>query len=272
VQQYTFISYKGYRWLLRTVLALTVCCGVYGIDTPLGGRNGGTVVGYSLGVLATIGIVWLMAYGVRKRSYSSALGTVEGWLAAHVWIGIGLLLLVPLHSGFSFGCNVHTLAYLLMVVTIVSGIWGSFYYATLSSKIASHRGGRKDSLLLEQIQSLSREVEKMCEGRSDQFLSLINTFDFVFKPRLVHLLKAVSFPPVDKGVAGKSFATLPDSEREDALRCVGLIDQKIGLAQGLVDQSRIKALLRVWLFVHVPASIGLCVAVAIHIFSVFFFR
>ncbi len=245
---------------------------VYLCDDPIGGRNGGTFVGYVLGTLATLGLVWLMAYGIRKRSYGSALGTVEGWLAAHIWIGVGLLVLVPLHAGFSFGCNVHTLAYLLMVVTIVSGIWGTFYYATLSSKIVAHRGGRKDSLILEQIHALSHEIERMYAGRSDQFVTFMNNFDFRFKPRLVHLLRSVNFTPVSKKIAGEGLSTLPESEREDALRCIALVDQKIELAQGLVEQSRIKALLRIWLFIHVPFSIALCVAVSIHILSVFLFR
>jgi cytochrome b subunit of formate dehydrogenase len=38
----------------------------------------------------------------------------------------------------------------------------------------------------------------------------------------------------------------------------------------LVEQARIKALLRLWLFVHVPASFALCVALFVHIFAVFF--
>lgn len=272
MQQYTFISYKGYRWLFATLAGLVACLLLYVMNEPVGGRSGSTAVGYFLGIVSTLGIALLMAYGVRKRAYASALGTVEGWLAAHVWIGIGLLVLVPLHAGFSFGCNVHTLAYLLMVVTILTGIWGTFNYATLSSKITAHRGGSKDALALEQIQTLSGEIEKVCEGKSDPFVSLMNSFDISFKPRLSYLIRRESFPPVNQRVAGEAFAKLPESEREDALRCIGLIDQKIGLAQTVVDQGRIKALLRAWLFVHVPVSIALCAAVTIHIVSVFFFR
>jgi hypothetical protein len=271
VRQETFISYKGYRWLLFTIGALIVCAVVYIVNSPVGGRNGGTVVGYSFGTLATMGIIWLMAYGIRKRSYRSSLGTVEGWLAAHIWIGIGLLFLVPLHSGFSFGCNVHTLAYLLMILTIVSGIWGVLYYATLSDKISSHRGGRKEAIVLEQISSLSAEIDQIAKGKSDVFMRLVEEFNFSFKPRFFQLLRRSRLTSLDQKRAGEFLVNLPEAEKDDAMRAIGLMDQKIDIAQALVEDSRIKNLLRVWLFIHVPASIALCVALAIHIFSVFFF-
>jgi hypothetical protein len=271
VSQETFISYRGFRWFWLTVIALVTCTVIYLVDQPLGGRNGGTVVGYTYGTIAALAIVWLMWYGVRKRSYASTIGTVQGWLAAHVWIGIGLLLLVPLHAGFSFGLNVHTLAYALMVVTILSGIWGIANYATLSARIESHRGGKKDRAVLEQVAVLDDDIEGVLKQKSDAFLKLANRIDFAFKPGLKTLLCRTTVPSVDKRVASELMLAVPETEKEDALKLIGLIDQKSDLLKGLVEEVRIKALLRVWLFVHVPASVGLCGALTIHILSVFFF-
>lgn len=267
----TFINYKEYRWLVVTIVSLVVLLAIYALNTPVGGRNGGTFVGYTYGVLATIGIAWLMAYGGRKRAYSSSLGTVEGWLAAHIWIGTGLLLVVPLHAGFSFGYNVHTLAYALMVGTIVSGMWGVMRYATLSDKISSHRGGQSEAVVLDQIASLGSDIESAAREKSDAFLSLVERFDFIFKPRVEFLLRRIELPPVNQREAGEFLSRLPEVERDEALRVIGFIDQKIDLAQGLITESRIKFMLRSWLFLHVPISVALCVALGIHIFSVFFF-
>ncbi len=266
----TFISYRRFRWLWITLATLLLCAAVYVVDDPVGGRNGGTVVGYTLGVLATLGIVWLMAFGMRKRAYASTLGTLEGWLAAHVWIGIGLLLLVPLHAGFSYGWNVHTLAYVLMVVTIVTGIWGAMNYARLSSKIESHRGGLKADRILEQIRALDGEIENLIAAKSDAFLRLVKRFDFSLRPSFVLLMRTRAFAGVDTKDATDLILSLPEIERSDALSVLGLIDQKSDLSKIVVRESHIKMLLRVWLFVHVPVSVALCGAVAIHIFSVFF--
>ncbi len=270
--QESFISYRNYRWLLITAVSVAVCSIIYLVDDPIGGRNGGTVVGYTFGILATIGIVWLMLYGARRRAYSSALGSVQGWLSAHVWIGTGLLALVPLHAGFSFGWNVHSLAFLLMVVTIVSGMWGVVNYATLASRIESHRGGVKSNQVLEQLRSLSGSIKEMCVGKSDAFRSVAERLNPPFAVNLFTLIRGPKVVHIDQRIAGDALGKLPEGERDEALRLFGLLDQKCDLTNGLLEEARVKALLRLWLFIHVPASVALCVAVAIHILSVFFFR
>lgn len=272
MQQETFISYRGYRWLIVTAVASILSVVMYAVNEPIGGRNGGTVIGYTYGTLATVGIIWLMSYGARRRAYHSALGTVQGWLSAHVWIGIGLLLLVPLHAGFSFGCNVHTLAYVFMVVTIVSGIWGIVNYSTLAARIESHRGGVTSERILEQLHSLSSDINAMCQGKSDAFVSSAQRLDQPFSVGLLSLIRKREFLHVDQKVAADALTKLPENEREDALRVFSLIDQRCDLMTALFEEARVKALLRLWLFIHVPVSIALCVALAIHILSVFFFR
>jgi hypothetical protein len=267
----TFINYKRFRWLWITLTFLCLATVVYVLDRPPGGRNGGTFVGYVYGTIAAALVVWLMAYGLRKRAYSSNLGTLQGWLAAHVWIGIGLLLLVPLHSGFSFGINVHNLAYVAMAITIVSGIWGAANYATLSGKITAHRGGASDSAILEQVFDLTQQIERVCAAKSEAFLAILNRFDFTFTPGLKSLLRITPIPAVDHISAGTMVADLPEGERGDAINLLGLMDRRADLTRALLEQVRIKALLKIWLFVHVPASVVLCVALAIHIISVFFF-
>ena len=267
----TFINYRRFRWLWITFAFLCVSAAIYVLNSPPGGRNGGTVVGYTYGVIAALAIVWLMAYGLRKRAYSSNLGTVEGWLAGHVWIGIGLLFFVPLHAGLSFGINVHNLAYWAMVLTIISGIWGAVNYATLSAKITAHRGGSKDTALVEQVLSLTQEIEQLCAGKGERFLALFNRFDFSFKPGLRSLLRVTPIPVVDHLVAGSMLAELPQAEHGDAIALLACMDRRADLTRALLEQARIKAKLKVWLYVHVPVSIVLCVALAIHIISVFFF-
>lgn len=270
MRQETFLNYRRFKWLWITVAALVALTGIYAVNCPVGGRSGGTTLGYTYGTLAALGIVWLMAFGLRKRSYRSSLGTVEGWLAAHVWIGLGLLLLVPLHAAFSFGCNVHTLAYLLMVVTIVSGIWGAANYSTLSGRITAHRGGVKDEVVVERIGDLEAQAEQLCRGKSDAFLRLYNDLCAPFKPSLAWILLKSRQPEVDAAAASARLSSLPDAERPDAVTMIGFLDQRLDMLRGLAEQARIKALLKIWLYVHVPVSFALCVALAVHIFSVLY--
>ncbi len=270
MNQETFVNYRNYRWMWATIAALLISLVAYVINEPAAGRSGGSALGYTYGVLATIAIVWLMVYGLRKRSYRSSLGTVQGWLAAHVWIGIGLLFFVPLHSAFSFGLNVHTAAYSCMALTIVTGIWGVANYAALSGKIQAHRGGAKDEAIIEQIDSLTTQIERLCVGKSNAFLALFNRFDFSFHPGVRALLRMQSIPMVEQRLVTEMLAAIPEVEREDAMTMVGTLDQRADLVRVVIEQSRIKALLKLWLYFHVPISVALCVTLAIHILSVFF--
>ena len=62
----------------------------YWIDDPQEPANGGTVLGYTLGTIAALLIVLLAWFGIRKRRYASTLGSVQGWLSAHVYLGATL--------------------------------------------------------------------------------------------------------------------------------------------------------------------------------------
>ena len=39
-------------------------------------------------------IVWLMFFGMRKRRYMNNIGTLRGWLSAHIYLGTSLILVV----------------------------------------------------------------------------------------------------------------------------------------------------------------------------------
>src|ERR671937_308841 len=105
----SFLVYRSFRYL-KLSLALMLL----------------SILGYTLGTLGALLILWLLWFGVRKRQYHSRLGQVTGWLSGHVYLGSALLVVATLHSGFQFGWNVHTLTYVLMVVVIASGFYGVF--------------------------------------------------------------------------------------------------------------------------------------------------
>ncbi|MDZ7687099.1 MAG: hypothetical protein U5O39_20845 [Gammaproteobacteria bacterium] len=97
--------------------------------------NGGSWQGYTLGGISAALIIWLSLLGIRKRSYRSTLGTVEGWTSAHVYLGAGLLVIATLHCAFQFGINVHTLLYVLMAGVVISGFFGLFVYLSYPRRL-----------------------------------------------------------------------------------------------------------------------------------------
>lgn len=267
----TFINYKQYRWLWITLIALILACVGYCFFAPPGGNNGGTIIGYTYGVIATLGIAYLMWFGIRKRSYRHSNIPLKSHLSAHVWIGIGLLFLVPLHSGFQFGWNVHTTAYALMVATILSGIWGAVNYASLPTQVRSHRGGGTLEELVEQIENISNEIQALVDNKSDAFITLLNTIDFTFKPSLITSITRSRFAAIDRTHAAEKIVNLPGEEREDGMKLISTINKKIELAERVRNEARTLFWLKIWLYVHLPISFALVAAVVVHIISVFWY-
>ncbi|MCB0322767.1 MAG: hypothetical protein KDD69_04305 [Bdellovibrionales bacterium] len=274
----TFLSYRSYVWFWLCFFALLAMTVVYLLDDPIGGKNGGTIVGYTYGGIATAGILFLMWYGIRKRAYFSARTTLKGILSAHVWIGIALIFVVPLHSGFSFGINVHTLAYVLMLLTIFSGIWGVAMYQRLPYEIQSQRGGGTLKVLMEQVRSISADINRMAASdggkgapKSDAFLRMLQQLDFVYQPSLWRSLRRKNPEPIERRSMADSLSSLPIEEQEDGLKLIGLLNKKRELVGRAQEEARALTWVRIWLYLHLPVSFGLIAALAVHIFSVFFY-
>ena len=268
----TFLSYKHYRWLWLHLLLLAVLIALYRWDEPIGGRSGNTVLGYSYGILAAAAILYLLWFGLRKRSHYSHLATLKSCLSVHVWLGLSLALIVPLHCAFQFGANVHSLAYLLMLGVIGSGIVGARIYLRLPTKIKSHRGGGTVKALVEEVHRLSQEIEWLARERSDEFLMVLEKVDFNFHPSMFKALLDRKPKEVPMKEVAALLSVLPDTERSDAFKVVAHANRKRQLVDQIQDEVRVMAIFRSWLYVHIPLSYGLVMAVAVHVFSVLYLR
>lgn len=264
-------NYKKFRWFWINLVFFNILVAFYLFDEPLTGRDGATFLGYTYGIIATLGIIFLMWLGIRKRSYASSRGTVVGWVSAHIWVGLFLILIVPLHSGFQFGMNVHSLAYGFMLATIFSGMWGTYYYLQYPSLILSNRGGDSAKDLLANIRTIEKDLKDLEKGRSNQFLRLI---DFINEPihtkirQIVFANKRPQF--ISNQDVQKKILGLSEQEQELCLNAIGKIKEKVRLAHQFYDEMGAHFRLKVWLFFHLPLSFGLMATLGIHIFSVFY--
>jgi hypothetical protein len=273
----TFLSVRGYFWLWFSVGVVLLSTVLYLLDDSIGGRNGGTVLGYTLGVLATIGILYLMWYGIRKRSYYARITTLKAVLSSHIWIGIALVFIVPLHSGFSFNLNVHTLAYVLMLLTIATGVWGVVLFRKYPYSLASQRGGGSLSQLASGVYGIKDDIKNMLDNseaeRSDGFLNLAHELksDSSGDSLLKSFFVQTGGVPIPDVRIAQLIQKLPAHEHGDALSLVTAIKKKISLEDKIREEARALFYLRAWLYLHVPLSFALCVALFIHIFSVFYY-
>ncbi len=241
---------------------------------------GGTWLGYTLGTIAAVLIVWLMLLGVRKRRYRSNMGSVQGWTSAHVYLGTSLIIIATLHSAFEFGWNIHTLAYVLMVIVILSGFFGVYAYLRYPELMTGNLAGETLESLLLKIADLDRKCRKLALDLPDE----ANTI--VLKATRAHpRALAVGSSMRRQITAMNEFC--PTRAACDALMRVGTkltpeqaringqllseMTRKSALTDRVRRDLRYRALMRIWLYLHVPLSFALLATLIAHILSVFYY-
>ncbi len=292
----SILSYRGSRYFWWALLLCVGAILAYAIDNPTMPPNGGTWLGYTLGTISALLILLLMWFGIRKRRYRSRVGTVVGWLSAHVYLGLALIVLATLHTGFQFGWNIHTLAYALMMLVIISGIYGVYCYSHFPTLMTDNSGESAPDSLLRQIQDIDRQALTLASEISDEthervLKSIRRTrlgggvlkilFGKKKNPDLQGLVQEARFEQqkmksrdVDSTMA--FMASRIANEREDSSEMLRqLTDLLLGQKERLLEQLRrdmqLKAYLDLWLYIHVPMSFALLAALTAHIVSVFFY-
>ncbi|MEO8460098.1 MAG: hypothetical protein ABI451_06195 [Dokdonella sp.] len=292
-----------YLWVALGLSALALIAYLADRSTPV--ANGGTWLGYTLGTTAALLIVWLMLLGIRKRSYASRLGTVQGWASAHVYLGTALIPIALLHAGFRVGWNVHTLLLVLMFLVIGSGFFGVFAYLRYPAFMTRNRDGASRDAMLQRIADIDQRALTTAD-RIDPKLHAIVLRSIArtrlggkgllselrardgsvaaitqIREAIVERQTVLAMPaqPVQAPAAGQTMFAMVDylahSQDDTSIgnlrSLIDLLAQKHELARRIVRDVQLQALLELWLYVHVPLSFALLAALIAHIVAVFFY-
>jgi hypothetical protein len=273
-----FLRYARYRWLKVSLVVVALALVAY-FATPLAERSGSSPAGYALGGTAGGLMLWLTWFGKRKRSYQARGAPLRGWLSAHVYLGATLLVLVPLHAAGSFGWNVHSLAALLCLLTILTGLVGVALYVSLPAQMTQNRPGETLIALFEQVGTLDTECKTVAARLPTTVAAAVN--DSVVATRigggsLRQLAGGDPTRPTRRALAvvqkAQATAAADRATRESLQKLrAGLTLKQAVLGRIAVD-VRLKALLDAWLVVHVPLALAALAALAVHLFAVFYYR
>lgn len=265
-----------YRNLLYLKIA-TLLSGAAGIayvwHQPLGAPNGGTWLGYTLGAVAAGLMLWLAWFGVRKRKYGVGKLNLEDWLSGHVYLGGALLIVATLHSGFQLGMNVHSVLYLLMMFVIVSGILGVYFYVRFPRLLSENRRGMSTEIMLGQVAEIDREIRQLALTLDDATNAavLLATQDTVVGGTITQQLRG--FDPHCPTTQARRLVESSNAQGDDGRRrqLLTRLVRKEELLKRLRRDVQLRAMLRIWLFVHVPFSVASLVALVIHVVTVFYY-
>lgn len=287
----SILAFSGRRYLKIALALCGLSLALYLWHDPRSPPNGGTWLGYTLGGIGAALILWLTALGVRKRSYASTLGTLQGWVSAHVYLGLALLLVATLHSGFQFGWNIHTVCYLLMVVVIASGLLGIVLYQRFPRELSQNRAQQTSAQMLTELQELDARTRRVAANASPEEIFAIDaniagtriggsTMAILSaRDRSTVLLPGGAAHPEPNPGQGRVLEWLSArlSASDDAARTrvltdlVSLIGARRALLRRLQQDARLRGWLSVWLYVHVPVTFGLLGSLIAHVVSVFLY-
>ncbi len=271
-----FLRHRNVLWLkLALAFSLLALLG-YALADVQPRPNGGSWYGYTLGTIGVLLILWLTLLGLRKRAMTRGRWSLKAWTSAHVYLGLSLIVVATLHTGFQFGWNVHTLAYALMMLVIGSGLYGIAVYARLPPELGASRSEMTRPQMIDAVRKLDRQLETAAQPLGHEEVKIVRLAldDDPFRGGLYRRLSG-RHPRCRTALAlaemRRRLAVAAGDEAAALDSLVGLLERKSAALARIRHHLRIKALLEVWLYVHVPATFALIAALAAHIVSVFFY-
>jgi hypothetical protein len=269
-----FLRHRRFRWLKWSLALCGVAILAYALADVQPRPNGGTWLGYALGTIGAALIVWLALLGVRKRAMTRGGWSLKAWTSAHVYLGLSLIVVATLHTGFQLGWNVHTLAYLLMMLVIASGIFGIVVYSVLPAALSSNREEMTQPQMLEALHAVDRQLKDAAQPLERRWTEpVLAALDEGVAAD--SLLRRLSARPrggaTQHAIDAFNRAALEEAADPALVRVEALLQRRQAQLARMRRHMRLKALLEVWLYVHVPATFALLAALTAHIVSVFFY-
>ena len=273
----SILVFRNFRYLKWSLAIVLLALALYIFHEPaFGEANGGTLLGYILGGFGAFLILWLMWFGVRKRQYGGKGASVEDWLSAHIYLGLALIVIATLHTGFQFGWNVHTLAYVLMMVVILSGVVGLFMYLNVPELMTNNRRGMTLSQIMREIADLDAECREAALGLGDEInrIILAAAQETRIGGGLIRQLSGDD-PDCPTQVVIRDVKHLADNappEQSEGFRSLlALLARKEDLLARARRDVRYQGMLDIWLYLHVPLSFALLGTLIAHVVAVFFY-
>lgn len=272
-----FLKHAGFRWLKISSAIMLICIVSYIFIDVSPRHNGGSWYGYTLGTIGALLILWLTMLGVRKRAMTSGSWSLKAWTSAHIYLGLSLIVIGTLHTGFQLGWNIHTAAYVFMMIVIISGIVGIYFYVTIPKALSDNRDEMTETEMLENLRSLDRQLHESAQPLSAEHANLVlqsleqDPFGGGFFQRISGKYRDCA-TRMAQGDLRRERAYQPKMGGDDPLDKVdALLEKKEATLARVRRHLKLKALLQVWLFIHIPMTFALIASLTAHIISVFFY-
>jgi hypothetical protein len=216
-------------------------------------------------------IVVMMLLTWRKKVVILPLGRVRFWLLVHYYVGFLTVAVFIVHTKYEFpGSLLHWLLWSLFVLVSVSGLVGAIISQILPPRLEA-QGERIlfdriplfRAQLAEQAEAIARESVQDGNTRSIARLYMDALSDFFAGPRNIGAHLVASKVPQSRllGQLSAIERYLDDAGKDRLQKMRDLVEAKSNLDFHYTNGG----LLRLWLFVHVPATYALLASIVVHV-------
>lgn len=261
------------KWPFFFLVALFVLSVFYMSHSYEGGHRGWTTTGVVLGILAAISLIFLMAYKIRKHVYTLRLGPTNTWLSAHKYIGVLIVALVLMHTGFRFSGTFSSFLLVLFFLVISSGMTGALIYklTPISLTKASKEIPTEDEIktaFKKFLDDADNGSANMSKESGDIYANEVRPLLASRRTRWEYILtEERDLIRRLESKMGKLKKQVQDGDKYFFTLLTALVIEKERLSFRFVKLQSLDA----WLVIHLPLSTALITAVIIHIVSVLYF-
>lgn len=114
-------------WLIASLIIFGVATAIYVVYAAASpaGPSGGSAIGLLFGIAGSLCMIFAGLLAARKKVPVWRLGRAQTWMRGHLWLGLLSLPLILFHGGFRFGGPLTSVLMVLLIVVVVSGIFGA---------------------------------------------------------------------------------------------------------------------------------------------------
>ena len=118
-------THRGWAIASLAILALSSIVYLFYALNATQGPRGGSAIGLLFGIVGFAFMIFAALLGARKRVPTWRLGRAQAWMRGHLWLGLLALPMIFFHGGFHFGGTLTRLLMWLLIITVVSGVFGA---------------------------------------------------------------------------------------------------------------------------------------------------
>ena len=158
----------------------------------------------------------------------------------------------------------------LLLLVIVSGIYGIAVYAALPRALSTNMREMTRAEMVEALDAIDRQLEGAAQplARKEADAVIAALGQDVFRAGLFARLTG-KYP---RCTTRRALRVFPEGSLNKAEEKIASLLQRRQSQLGQIPRHmRFKALLEVWLFIHIPTTIALIAALIAHVVSVFYY-